>query len=77
MSKNEKLILKLKRGSITASEARLLLKHFGFQHTHTRGSHEYYKNKANELFVLATHSKDLKMYLIRDLRRLLLGEKNG
>jgi predicted RNA binding protein YcfA (HicA-like mRNA interferase family) len=77
VSKKEKLIQKLGRGSISASDARLLLKHFGFQLIHTRGSHEFYKNNSNDIFVLATHSKEIKKYLIRDLQKLLLGERNG
>ncbi|RJP50501.1 MAG: type II toxin-antitoxin system HicA family toxin [Anaerolineaceae bacterium] len=65
MASTEKLIAKLKNGSINAKELRTLLKQVGAEHVRTKGSHEIY-HLPGRVFVLATHSKDLKRYMIKE-----------
>lgn len=67
MSKAEKLLEKLKDGTISASELRTLLKQFGWILARTKGSHEHWR-KGGKVITLATHSKDLKPYQIRQVR---------
>ena len=76
MGANQKLKLKLERGSITARELRTLLKQEGWSLERTRGSHEYWV-KGERTFVLATHDKDLKHYQIKLARRLLLTQEES
>lgn len=79
MAKNDKLKSKLKDGSISGRDLRTLLQQEGWALERNRGSHEVWARIA-QTFVLATHSKELKPYQIREARRLLLGgeeEENG
>jgi len=74
MSRDAKLKDKLSRGSITARELRALLELRGWRLDRTRGSHEFWIN-GPQTFVLATHSKDLKHYQIKQAQQLLLKEE--
>jgi predicted RNA binding protein YcfA (HicA-like mRNA interferase family) len=65
MSRQDKLIAKLKNGSISSSELRTLLKQMRWVLGRTNGSHEIWKS-GSKRFVLATHTNDLKDYQIRD-----------
>jgi predicted RNA binding protein YcfA (HicA-like mRNA interferase family) len=69
--KRDKLLAKLENGSIDAGELRTLLKQSGWYLAHQKGSHEVWANRS-ERFVLATHSKDLKPYQIKDAKERLL-----
>lgn len=78
MSKIEKLIEKLKRGSISADELRTLMKKMGWILGGQKGSHEQWlhpeKSYPDGHFTLATHGKDLKPYQINDAKKKVLGE---
>ena len=71
MTKNAKLRSKLKDGSIDGKELRTFLQQEGWIIDRTRGSHEVW-TKLSHTFVLATHSKDLKPYQIKEARALLI-----
>lgn len=71
MTKAAKLLEKLKNGSVNASELRTLLKQNGWELDRVKGSHEIWV-KGVETFILATHSKDLKNYQIKEAQKLLL-----
>jgi len=73
MSSTEKLKAKLDNGSIDSKELRTLLKQLGWSLNRTRGSHEVWV-KGTKTFILATHSKDLKPYQIKQAQNLLLEE---
>lgn len=70
MGKTEKLIKKLQNGSISASEVRTLLGQLGWVLARTKGSHETWKNNG-QVIVIATHDKEIKPYLIRQIRAAL------
>ena len=73
MAKKEKLLEKLRNGSITPKDLRTLLKQSGFDKNRTVGSHEqWYRGK--DRFSLATHGKDLKPYEIKKAQHYLKGE---
>lgn len=77
MSSAEKLKTKLNNGSIDAKELKTLLKKLGWALNRIKGSHEVWI-KGTKTFVLATHSKDLKPYQIKQAQHLLLEEdENG
>ena len=76
MSSAEKLKRKLESGSIDARELRTLLKQMRWSLNRTKGSHEVWVNGA-KTFILATHSKDLKPYQIKQAQSLLLEEKDN
>ncbi len=71
MVKKEKLLSKLTNGSISARELRTLLIQMGWVKTRQNGSHEFWVSGSDK-FVLATHSKDLKPYQIKDAKERLL-----
>jgi predicted RNA binding protein YcfA (HicA-like mRNA interferase family) len=71
MTKAAKLLEKLKNGSLDAQELRTLLKQNGWVLERVKGSHEVWTKDA-ETFILATHSKDLKRYQVKEAQRLLL-----
>ena len=73
MNSTEKLKAKLDNGSIDARKLRTLLKQLGWALNRTKGSHEVWV-KGTETFILATHSKDLKPYQIKQAQNLLLEE---
>lgn len=70
MSKTEKLISKLRNGSISANELRTLLGQLGWVLARQKGSHEQWL-KNDKLITLATHSKDLKPYQIKQVLKAL------
>lgn len=78
MAKTDKLIRKLEHGSINARELKTLMRQVGWRLDRTKGSHEIW-TRDSKTFVLATHSKDLKMYQIKQAQLLLLLEdrENG
>jgi predicted RNA binding protein YcfA (HicA-like mRNA interferase family) len=78
MSKNFKLKSKLMDGSIDGKELRTLLVQEGWTLDRTRGSHEVWIS-GHRTFVLATHSKDLKPYQVKEAKTLFinLGDDNG
>lgn len=65
MTKAEKLRAKLKARKINARELRTLLKQEGAIMDRTVGSHEHWVMNGKVL-TLATHSKDLKVYQIKE-----------
>jgi len=71
VSKTDKLLEKLKNGSIDAHDLRTLLKKLGWDLDHSTGSHEVWKKGAHR-FILAAHGKDLKPYQIKEAKRILL-----
>ena len=71
MSKIEKFIEKLRNGSLKADELRTLLKLFGWFLDRQRGSHEQWRGPKGEKMTLATHSKELKPYQIKEALRAL------
>jgi predicted RNA binding protein YcfA (HicA-like mRNA interferase family) len=72
MSKTEKLMEKLRNGTISAKELRTLMKKKGWVLESTSGSHEQWFHPTqvhpNNRFTLATHSKDLKKYQIKEIQ---------
>ena len=68
MTKAAKLLEKLKNGSVNALELRTLLKQKDWVIHRIKGSHEVWA-KGAETFILATHSKDLKNYQIKEIGR--------
>ncbi len=70
MSKTEKLLAKLENGTISAHELRTLLGHFGWNLARQKGSHEQWL-KNGKVITLATHSKDLKPYQIKQVLKAL------
>ena len=73
MTKTTKLKTKLKIGNIDARELRTLLTQEGWALDRVKGSHEFWE-KGPLTFVLATHSKDLKLYQIKQARLVLFSE---
>lgn len=76
MSSKVKLLEKLARGAINARELRTLLHPQGWELKNTVGSHEHWK-KGQVLYTLATHSKDLKHYMVKQALSVLLGTDTG
>lgn len=72
MSKLDKLIGKLHNNTITADELRTLLRKLGWELDSTVGSHEQWRHSKKEYpnnrFTLATHSKELKRYQMKEAR---------
>ncbi|MBX9765700.1 MAG: type II toxin-antitoxin system HicA family toxin [Bdellovibrionales bacterium] len=77
MSKTDKLIAKLRAGTISAREARTLLEKLGWTLRNQVGSHETWKTQGKTPLTLSTHTKELKPYQVRQLQQSLLEEKNG
>ena len=76
MSSSDKLKRKLSSGSVDGRELRTLLKQIGWILNRTKGSHEVW-TKGVKTFVLATHSKDLKPYQIKQAQGFLLEEEKN
>ena len=76
MRSSDKLRRKLDSGSIDGRELRTLLKQIGWVLNRTKGSHEVW-TKGVKTFILATHSKDLKPYQIKQAKALLLEEEEN
>lgn len=72
MSSKRKLLEKLRRGTISARELRTLLGQHGWVLKNKVGSHEHWR-KEQSLYTLATHTKDLKRYMIKQAQKVLLG----
>ncbi len=70
MSKTDKLLEKLKNGTISAQELRTLLGKLGWILARQKGSHEQWL-KNGKVITLATHSKDLKPYQIKQVSKAL------
>jgi len=70
MGKTEKLLAKLANGTITADEARTLLGRLGWFLERSRGSHEVWA-KGGKTMTIATHDKELKGYLIKQIQRAI------
>ncbi len=76
VTKADKLIKKLGRGAIGARELRTLMSHFGFEHKHGKGSHEYWSD-GERIIVISPHGDELKPYQIRAAAKALLGGTDG
>lgn len=77
MSKTEKLKQKLRNGTISAAEARTLLKKYGYVERACDGSHEAWRKDGSPGVTIATHDKDLKRYQIKQIQKALgLEEKD-
>ncbi len=75
MAARKRLRDKLKNGSITAIELRTLFRQEGWSLNRTKGSHQIWI-KGEKTFVLAVHSKELKLYQKKQAQQLLLkGDK--
>jgi predicted RNA binding protein YcfA (HicA-like mRNA interferase family) len=70
MSKTEKLLAKLNNGTITVQELRTLLGQLGWILARQKGSHEQWL-KNGKVITLATHSKNLKPYQIKQVLKAL------
>jgi predicted RNA binding protein YcfA (HicA-like mRNA interferase family) len=71
MSKTEKLLAKLSNGMLSAAEARTLLGKLGWLQARSGGgSHEQWK-KNGRVLTIATHSKELKPYQIKQIAKAL------
>ncbi|MBI4402985.1 MAG: type II toxin-antitoxin system HicA family toxin [Deltaproteobacteria bacterium] len=76
LTRTQKPIEKLRRGTLDGNELRALLKKEGWMLDRVKGSHEIWKC-GSQTFVLATHSKELKPYQIKEARRILLKEERA
>lgn len=72
MSSKKKLRQKLRQGTLDAQELRTLLRQEEWKLRNTVGSHEHWR-KGSVLYTLATHSKELKPYMVKQAQRILLG----
>lgn len=70
MSKTEKLLAKLTNKTISAQEVRTLLGQLGWTLARQKGSHEQWL-KNGKVITLATHTKDLKPYQIKQISKAL------
>lgn len=70
MSKTEKLLAKLKNGTISAQELRTLLGQLGWTLARQKGSHEQWLKNGN-VITLATHSNELKPYQTKQVSKAL------
>ncbi len=75
MSRFDKLVIKLQNGTISAGELRTLLKKMGWQMEENGSSHQQWWHPTNiypnNRFTLATHTKDLKPYQIKEIIKKL------
>lgn len=70
MSKADKLLAKLRNGTISAQEVRTLLGQLGWVLARQKGSHEQWL-KNGRVLTLATHSKELKPYQIKQVLKAM------
>jgi predicted RNA binding protein YcfA (HicA-like mRNA interferase family) len=70
MSKTDKLKEKLANGTIDAREARTLLSKLGWTMSPGKGSHEKWTD-GTKILILATHSKELKPYQIKQIQEAI------
>jgi predicted RNA binding protein YcfA (HicA-like mRNA interferase family) len=73
MSKLEKLLEKLKNGSIDSDELRTLLVKMGWILDRTKGSHEQWLSPSKQRMTLATHGRSLLRYQIEEARKKIIG----
>ncbi len=66
MSTSDKLFEKLNNGSISAKELRTLLNKSGWTLDRTKGSHEQWIGPLKQRMTIATHTKNLKNYQIKE-----------
>jgi len=71
MSKTEKLLEKLRHGTIDGQETTTLLRKLGWVLDRQKGSHEVWA-KGNQSLVLIAGRRDLKNYQVKDLQKALL-----
>jgi predicted RNA binding protein YcfA (HicA-like mRNA interferase family) len=74
MSTTEKLLEKLNNGSISAKELRTLLGKLNWFLDRTKGSHEQWIGPQKQRMTIATHSKDLKSYQIKEAQQKIKQE---
>lgn len=72
MGTTEKLIVKLNNGGISANELRTLLLRLNWVLDRTKGSHEQWLGPSKQRMTLATHTKELKPYQIKEARDKML-----
>lgn len=72
MSKKQKLLAKLKAGSISARELRTLLGQLEWVIDRQVGSHEQWVGPNQQRLTLATHTKELMRYQIKEAQSKLL-----
>ncbi len=70
MSKADKLLEKLRNGTISAREVRTLLGQLGWSLARQKGSHEQWL-KNGKVLTLATHSKEVKPYQLKQIAKAL------
>lgn len=73
MSKTDKLLEKLKNGTISGPEAETLLGKLGWSLDRQNGSHQVWAS-GNQSLTLVAGRKDLKPYQIKALQKLLVKE---
>ena len=66
MSKTDKLLAKLKNGTIDANELRTLLSKLGWVLDRQSGSHEQWIGPKEQRLTLAAQGKELRRYLIKE-----------
>lgn len=73
MASTDKLILKLKNRSLKKSELETLFERLGFKKLRGKGSHEVWgKKEVQDLhFVIATHSKEIPSYQLKQIENSL------
>ena len=71
MSKIDKLLDKLINETISAKELRTLLKMKSFYLARTTGSHEHWRGLGSEVITLATHSKEVPRYQIKQVKKII------
>jgi predicted RNA binding protein YcfA (HicA-like mRNA interferase family) len=70
MSKTDKLLKKLQNSTISAAEARTLLKKLGWALRNTEGSHEQWVRNEKRI-TIASHGKELKPYIMNQIKKAL------
>lgn len=73
MSQLEKLIEKLKNGTISTDELVNLLRRSGFI-LRQKGSHQSWVRADGKVVVLSPHGKEVKKYQIKQAKAAILGE---
>lgn len=76
MSKSDKLLAKLKNGTISADELTTLLNKLGWKLKGGKGSHQTW-SKDTLTLVLSPHGKDLKKYQIKQAQVALEDSSHG
>lgn len=75
MSKTEKLLTKLRNGTIDGQELATLLGRVGWRHIRTNGSHQVWSDGTQTLVLVANRAR-LKPYQIKDAQEALLPKEN-